>query len=51
MSNRMRLPLRQVAPQMVLLADDEREVLTRTVLEHVRGRVPVIVGGSMMYVQ
>ena len=25
------------------LADDEREVLTRTVLEHVRGRVPVIV--------
>jgi len=25
------------------LSDDEREVLTRTVLEHVRGRVPVIV--------
>lgn len=25
------------------LADDERELLTRTILEHVRGRVPVIV--------
>ncbi len=25
------------------LSDDEREVLTRTILEHVRGRVPVIV--------
>lgn len=25
------------------LSDDEREILTRTVLEHVRGRVPVIV--------
>ena len=29
--------------EQFLLADDEREVLTRTVLEHVRGRVPVIV--------
>ena len=26
-----------------LLADDKREVLTRTALEHVAGRVPVIV--------
>ncbi len=26
-----------------VLADDEREVLTRAILEHVRGRVPVIV--------
>jgi 4-hydroxy-tetrahydrodipicolinate synthase/2-keto-3-deoxy-L-arabinonate dehydratase len=29
--------------EQFLLADDEREVLTRTILEHVRGRVPVIV--------
>ncbi|MGY0195076.1 dihydrodipicolinate synthase family protein [Leptothrix sp. BB-4] len=29
--------------EQFLLADDEREVLTRTVLEHVAGRVPVIV--------
>jgi 4-hydroxy-tetrahydrodipicolinate synthase/2-keto-3-deoxy-L-arabinonate dehydratase len=29
--------------EQFLLADDEREVLTRTVLEHVGGRVPVIV--------
>lgn len=29
--------------EQFLLADDEREVLTRTVLEHVQGRVPVIV--------
>jgi 4-hydroxy-tetrahydrodipicolinate synthase/2-keto-3-deoxy-L-arabinonate dehydratase len=29
--------------EQFLLADEEREVLTRTVLEHVRGRVPVIV--------
>lgn len=28
------------------LADDEREVLTRTILEHVNGRVPVIVTTS-----
>lgn len=29
--------------EQFLIADDEREVLTRTVLEHVAGRVPVIV--------
>jgi len=29
--------------EQFLLSDDEREVLTRTVLEHVGGRVPVIV--------
>lgn len=29
--------------EQFLLADDERETLTRTILEHVRGRVPVIV--------
>ena len=29
--------------EQFLLADDEREVLTRTILEHVGGRVPVIV--------
>ncbi|MEZ2296065.1 dihydrodipicolinate synthase family protein [Variovorax sp. RCC_210] len=29
--------------EQFLLADDERELLTRTVLEHVAGRVPVIV--------
>jgi 4-hydroxy-tetrahydrodipicolinate synthase/2-keto-3-deoxy-L-arabinonate dehydratase len=29
--------------EQFLLADEEREVLTRTVLEHVAGRVPVIV--------
>jgi len=29
--------------EQFLLADDEREILTRTVLEHVAGRVPVIV--------
>jgi 4-hydroxy-tetrahydrodipicolinate synthase/2-keto-3-deoxy-L-arabinonate dehydratase len=29
--------------EQFLLSDDEREVLTRTVLEHVNGRVPVIV--------
>ncbi len=29
--------------EQYLLADDERETLTRTVLEHVAGRVPVIV--------
>jgi 4-hydroxy-tetrahydrodipicolinate synthase/2-keto-3-deoxy-L-arabinonate dehydratase len=29
--------------EQFLLSDDEREVLTRTVLEHVAGRVPVIV--------
>jgi len=29
--------------EQFLLADDEREVLTRTMLEHVAGRVPVIV--------
>lgn len=29
--------------EQFLIADDEREVLTRTVLEHVKGRVPVIV--------
>ena len=29
--------------EQFLLADDEREVLTRTILEHVAGRVPVIV--------
>ena len=29
--------------EQFLLADDEREVLTRTALEHVAGRVPVIV--------
>ncbi len=29
--------------EQFLLADDEREVLTRTVLEHVAGRVPVVV--------
>ena len=29
--------------EQFLLADDEREVLTRTILEHVKGRVPVIV--------
>ncbi|AHV91303.1 dihydrodipicolinate synthase family protein [Bordetella holmesii] len=29
--------------EQFLIADDEREVLTRTVLEHVSGRVPVIV--------
>src|SRR3954470_23647728 len=29
--------------EQFLLADDEREVLTRTILEHVQGRVPVIV--------
>lgn len=29
--------------EQFLLSDDERETLTRTVLEHVRGRVPVIV--------
>ena len=29
--------------EQFLLADDEREVLTRTILEHVDGRVPVIV--------
>ena len=32
--------------EQFLLADDEREVLTRTVLEHVAGRVPVIVTTS-----
>jgi 4-hydroxy-tetrahydrodipicolinate synthase/2-keto-3-deoxy-L-arabinonate dehydratase len=29
--------------EQFLLADDEREILTRTILEHVAGRVPVIV--------
>ncbi|WP_114968698.1 dihydrodipicolinate synthase family protein [Rhodoferax ferrireducens] len=29
--------------EQFLLADDEREVLTRAILEHVKGRVPVIV--------
>ena len=29
--------------EQFLLSDDEREVLTRTALEHVAGRVPVIV--------
>jgi 2-keto-3-deoxy-L-arabinonate dehydratase len=29
--------------EQFLIADDERELLTRTVLEHVAGRVPVIV--------
>ena len=29
--------------EQFLLSDDEREVLTRTILEHVAGRVPVIV--------
>jgi 4-hydroxy-tetrahydrodipicolinate synthase/2-keto-3-deoxy-L-arabinonate dehydratase len=29
--------------EQFLLSDDEREILTRTVLEHVNGRVPVIV--------
>jgi dihydrodipicolinate synthase/N-acetylneuraminate lyase len=29
--------------EQFVLADDEREVLTRTILEHVAGRVPVIV--------
>ncbi len=29
--------------EQFLLADDERELLTRTILEHVSGRVPVIV--------
>lgn len=29
--------------EQFLLGDDEREILTRTVLEHVNGRVPVIV--------
>src|SRR3954470_17949069 len=29
--------------EQFLLSDDERETLTRTVLEHVAGRVPVIV--------
>jgi 2-keto-3-deoxy-L-arabinonate dehydratase len=29
--------------EQFLLGDDERELLTRTVLEHVAGRVPVIV--------
>src|SRR6478672_2119215 len=29
--------------EQFLLADDEREVLTKTILEHVQGRVPVIV--------
>jgi 2-keto-3-deoxy-L-arabinonate dehydratase len=29
--------------EQFLLADDEREILTRTILEHVSGRVPVIV--------
>lgn len=29
--------------EQFLLADDEREVLTRTILDHVAGRVPVIV--------
>src|ERR1700710_71222 len=29
--------------EQFLLADDEREVLTRVILEHVKGRVPVIV--------
>ena len=28
--------------EQFLLADEEREVLTRTILEHVAGRVPVI---------
>jgi dihydrodipicolinate synthase/N-acetylneuraminate lyase len=29
--------------EQFVLADDEREVLTRTILDHVAGRVPVIV--------
>jgi 4-hydroxy-tetrahydrodipicolinate synthase/2-keto-3-deoxy-L-arabinonate dehydratase len=29
--------------EQFLLADDEREILTRTILEHVAGRVPVVV--------
>ena len=29
--------------EQFLLSDEEREVLTRTILEHVKGRVPVIV--------
>ena len=29
--------------EQFLLADDERELLTKTILEHVAGRVPVIV--------
>ena len=29
--------------EQFLLSDDEREVLTQTILEHVAGRVPVIV--------
>src|ERR1700741_2503409 len=32
--------------EQFLLSDDEREVLTRTILEHVAGRVPVIVTTS-----
>jgi dihydrodipicolinate synthase/N-acetylneuraminate lyase len=32
--------------EQFLLADDEREVLTRTILDHVAGRVPVIVTTS-----
>ncbi|MEJ8848318.1 dihydrodipicolinate synthase family protein [Variovorax rhizosphaerae] len=32
--------------EQFLLSDDERELLTRTVLEHVAGRVPVIVATS-----
>jgi 2-keto-3-deoxy-L-arabinonate dehydratase len=32
--------------EQFVLADDEREVLTRTILEHVAGRVPVIVTTS-----
>ena len=29
--------------EQFVLSDDEREILTRTILEHVAGRVPVIV--------
>jgi 2-keto-3-deoxy-L-arabinonate dehydratase len=32
--------------EQFVLADDEREILTRTILEHVAGRVPVIVTTS-----
>ena len=33
--------------EQFLLSDDEREVLTRTALEHVAGRVPVLVDGGV----
>jgi 2-keto-3-deoxy-L-arabinonate dehydratase len=34
--------------EQFVLADDEREVLTKTILEHVAGRVPVIVTTTVM---